>query len=147
MEAELAPATFYCPPVGRGATRRRVIFEEAVAAIEDGYHDDGLTVANLARCIFTSTRQLQRAFTEAGTSFQACLLAVRMERAAELLLETSLPVARVAALVGYRQPSQFAKAFRRYHRQAPTRLRTNGRPAAPPPTPLRSVSRTLNRAA
>ena len=126
MEAEFAPATFYRTPLGRGATRRRFIFEEALTAIEDGYHDDGLTVANLARRIFTSTRQLQRAFTEAGTSFQACLLAVRMERAAELLLETSLPVARVAALVGYRQPSQFAKAFRRYQGQAPSAFRSSG---------------------
>ena len=106
-----------------GAARRRAIFEEAVAAIERSYDDDGLTVAELARGIFTSRRQLQRAFAEAGTSFQATLHAIRMERSAELLVESSLPVSAIAGLVGYRQPPQFAKAFRRYYQLAPTQLR------------------------
>jgi two-component system response regulator YesN len=54
-----------------------------------------------------------------------------MERAATLLRFGSLPVARVATMVGYRQPAQFAKAFRRHHGRAPSSFRGHsGRLAA-----------------
>ena len=46
-----------------------------------------------------------------------------MERAAELLGSRSLTVREVAARVGYRQPAQFAKAFRRHHGVAPSGYR------------------------
>ncbi len=46
-----------------------------------------------------------------------------MERSAELLVESSLPVSTVARRVGYRSPAQFAKAFRRQYQLTPTELR------------------------
>jgi AraC family transcriptional regulator of adaptative response / methylphosphotriester-DNA alkyltransferase methyltransferase len=48
-----------------------------------------------------------------------------MQRAAELLAETSIPVGDIAARVGYRQPAQFAKAFARVHGVPPTRYRAD----------------------
>ena len=107
-----------------GARRRRALFEEALSLIEVSYHDDRLTVDDLSDRIFSSRRQLQRAFAEAGTSVQECLHAVRMRRAAELLEESSLPVAEVAHSVGYRQPPQFAKAFRRQYALTPSQWRS-----------------------
>jgi AraC-like DNA-binding protein len=54
-----------------------------------------------------------------------------MEKAAELLGARGLTVREVAHRVGYRQPAQFAKAFRRHHGSAPSDYRTeNGRPEA-----------------
>jgi two-component system response regulator YesN len=60
-------------------------------------------------------------------SFRSCLWRIRMERAAELLTSTDLPVREVAARVGYRQPAQFAKAFARRHGVAPTEYRVRER--------------------
>lgn len=97
--------------------------------IEASYDDDRLTVDDLSHRIFSSRRQLQRAFAEAGTSVQECLHAVRMQRAAELLHESSLPVAVVARSVGYRQPPQFAKAFRRHYELTPSQWRSECPPA------------------
>ena len=37
-----------------------------------------------------------------------------------------MPVARVARAVGYRQPAQFSKAFRRHHGVPPSSLRATG---------------------
>ena len=34
-----------------------------------------------------------------------------------------MPVGAVARAVGYRQPAQFSKAFRRHHGRAPSELR------------------------
>jgi transcriptional regulator GlxA family with amidase domain len=51
-----------------------------------------------------------------------------MRRALELLREGSLPVRDVANSVGYRQPAQFAKTFRRHHGAPPSSFR-GARPA------------------
>ena len=46
-----------------------------------------------------------------------------MTRAAEMLTARGLTVREVAHRVGYRQPAQFAKAFRRYQGVAPSDYR------------------------
>ena len=105
------------------ALRRCVIFLEASAIIDEEYRKK-LQLDDVARRVATSRRQLQRAFAEAGeTSFRAYLQRVRMDRAAELLREGSAPVNEVAEEVGYRQPAQFAKAFRRHHGTPPSSFR------------------------
>jgi AraC family transcriptional regulator of adaptative response / methylphosphotriester-DNA alkyltransferase methyltransferase len=110
--------------------RRRVLFEEAAEIIEREYQDE-LALDDVARRIAASRRQLQRAFAEAGeTTFRSHLQKVRMARAAELLRHGSAPVNRVAQAVGYRQPAQFAKAFRRHHGAAPSAFRAAAAPAA-----------------
>jgi AraC family transcriptional regulator, regulatory protein of adaptative response / methylphosphotriester-DNA alkyltransferase methyltransferase len=86
-------------------------------------YGDHVTVDALSQRIFASRRQLQRAFAEAGTSVRERLHSVRMERSAELLHASSLPVAEIARSVGYRQPAQFAKAFRRYYHVTPSQWR------------------------
>jgi AraC family transcriptional regulator of adaptative response / methylphosphotriester-DNA alkyltransferase methyltransferase len=102
---------------------RRALFEEAAAIVALEY-PDRLELELVARRLATSPRQLQRAFAEAGqTSFRSYLRAVRMERAEELLREGSLRVWEVAEAVGYRQPAQFAKTFRRHHGHAPSAVR------------------------
>lgn len=107
------------------AVRRRAIFQEAVEIIDAEYRKK-LQLDDVARRVATSRRQLQRAFAEAGeTSFRAYLQRVRMDRAAELLREGTAPVNEVATAVGYRQPAQFAKAFRRHHGAAPSSFRGN----------------------
>ena len=84
----------------------------------------------MARRVATSRRQLQRAFAEAGeTSFRTYLQRVRMDRAAELLRGSDAPVNEVASAVGYRQPAQFAKAFRRHHGGPPPASGGRGRPS------------------
>jgi transcriptional regulator GlxA family with amidase domain len=106
--------------------RRKAVFEEAVQVIERKYSTD-LDLDALAREIATSRRQLQRVFAEVGdTSFREYLARVRMRHAARLLREGAIPVREVAQSVGYRQPAQFAKAFRRHHGTAPSSLKGRG---------------------
>ena len=103
--------------------RRRALFLEAIAIIDAEYREK-LALDDIARRVATSRRQLQRAFAEAGeTSFRSYLQKVRMERAAELLREGESRVNQVASAVGYRQPAQFAKAFRRHHGAPPSTFR------------------------
>jgi transcriptional regulator GlxA family with amidase domain len=106
--------------------RRRQLFVEAVAIIDEEFAHE-LALDTIARRVASSRRQLQRAFAEAGeTSFRAYLQRVRMAKARQLLREGSLPVSSVASSVGYRQPAQFAKAFRRHHGTPPSTYRAEG---------------------
>jgi AraC family transcriptional regulator, regulatory protein of adaptative response / methylphosphotriester-DNA alkyltransferase methyltransferase len=117
-------------------SRRQDIYRDAVAVITREYAND-LTVESVAHSIGTSRRQLQRVFDEVGgASFRQVLTGVRMRNASVLLRETDAPVAVVARQVGYSQPAQFAKTFRRLYGAAPSAYRTTSpgpEPAAPSP--------------
>ncbi|MEA2405600.1 MAG: AraC family transcriptional regulator [Thermoleophilaceae bacterium] len=103
--------------------RRAELYREAVAMIKSDYARP-LRIEGVARELATSRRQLQRAFAEIGnTSFREVLASVRMRHARNLLADPSVPVGRVAASVGYHQPAQFAKSFRRHHGTPPTNFR------------------------
>jgi AraC family transcriptional regulator, regulatory protein of adaptative response / methylphosphotriester-DNA alkyltransferase methyltransferase len=106
---------------------RTSLFEDATAIVEAEYADD-LSLDDIARRVASSRRQLQRAYAEIGqTTFREHLTAVRMDRAAELLGSIGLTVRDVAHRVGYRQPAQFAKAFRRHHGLSPSSYRARRR--------------------
>jgi AraC-like DNA-binding protein len=83
-----------------------------------------LTLAAVARAISSSPRQLQRAYAQFDDSFHEDLLARRMTVAAQLLAEQrTIPVGDVARLVGYRNRSHFALAFRRRYGLSPAPFR------------------------
>ena len=115
-------------PSQRAATvqLRSSLFSEATAIVEREYATQ-LSLDVIARRVASSRRQLQRAYSEVGhTTFREHLTRVRMERAADLLARRSVTVREVAHRVGYRQPAQFAKAFRRHHGVAPSGFRAAG---------------------
>jgi AraC family transcriptional regulator, regulatory protein of adaptative response / methylphosphotriester-DNA alkyltransferase methyltransferase len=102
---------------------RTSLFEEATDIVDHEYGSD-LSLDEIARRVASSRRQLQRAYAEiGGTTFRDHLTRVRMEKAAELLAGRGLTVREVAHRVGYRQPAQFAKAFRRHHGTPPSSFR------------------------
>jgi two-component system response regulator YesN len=109
------------------AERRQELYREAMALIASEYASD-LNLDAVARRLATSRRQLQRAFAESGeTTFRDELARVRMEHARRLLAADELPVRQVAVEVGYHQPAQFAKSFRRYHGEPPSVYRRANR--------------------
>jgi AraC family transcriptional regulator of adaptative response / methylphosphotriester-DNA alkyltransferase methyltransferase len=88
--------------------------------------DRQLTVAEVARAVATSRRQLQRVFREiGGTSFREYVVAARLDYAKELL-EQGVPVGLVARRTGYTHTSHFARAFRRHHGVKPSAYPRNG---------------------
>jgi AraC family transcriptional regulator of adaptative response / methylphosphotriester-DNA alkyltransferase methyltransferase len=105
---------------------RSSLYADATAIVEREYASD-LSLDDIAHRVASSRRQLQRAYAEIGrTTFRDHLTAVRMDRAAEMLARRTVTVREVAHRVGYRQPAQFAKAFRRRLGVAPSDYRANG---------------------
>jgi AraC-like DNA-binding protein len=118
-------------PIQRPSTvrHRTSLFDDAVAIVETEFATE-LSLDDIARRVASSRRQLQRAYSEIGeTTFRDHLTRVRMQRAAEMLAARGLTVREVAYRVGYRQPAQFAKAFRRHHGVSPSDFRAARRVA------------------
>jgi AraC-like DNA-binding protein len=116
-------------PVQRPTTirYRTSLYQDAVAIVDTDYASE-LSLDDIARRVASSRRQLQRAFAEVGrTTYRDHLTRVRMQRAAELLAARAFTVREVAYRVGYRQPAQFAKAFRRHHGMSPSDFRASRR--------------------
>ena len=116
-------------PIQRPSTirHRTSLFEDAVAIVEAEYATE-LSLDDIARRVASSRRQLQRSYAEIGeTTFRDHLTRVRMEKAAEFLAARGLTIREVAFRVGYRQPAQFAKAFRRHHGVSPSDFRATRR--------------------
>src|SRR5438105_7073297 len=109
------------------AARRRLYLLARVVVAR--HYRRRLTLAVVAGALASSPRQLQRAYAQFGeVSFHEDLLARRMAAAAVLLLEQpAIAIADVARLVGYRQPSHFARAFRRRYGLAPAGFRERAR--------------------
>lgn len=114
-------------PTHRPSTihHRTALYEDATAIVEEEYASE-LSLDEIARRVASSRRQLQRAYAEIGqTTFREHLTRVRMDRAAGMLSDHGLTVREVARRVGYRQPAQFAKAFRRHLGAAPSDFRAS----------------------
>lgn len=83
-----------------------------------------LTLAEVARAVFVSPSKLSHDFKRAtGQSPMAYLTQLRVV-AAKSLLETDLPIGRVAELVGFRDSRYLSRVFRRVVGESPNRFRT-----------------------
>jgi transcriptional regulator GlxA family with amidase domain len=82
--------------------------------------------AELARLAGVSVRQLERLFRRhLGRGMHQHYTSRRLERARQLLRETTLPILDVAVATGFSSSSQFARAYGRAFGEPPTRTRAN----------------------
>ncbi len=96
--------------------------EKLRRAIRDRLHEPDLTPQSLAQQFNISKRYLHQLFAAGDTTFGRELMALRLERARELLRDrrfASLPVSEIAARCGFEDPSHFARRFRRRFGEAP----------------------------
>ena len=62
-----------------------------------------------------------------GKSFLEFLNGIRLERAAEMLRNTTLPISQISLMVGYSDRSSFDRSFKRQYHMTPRRYRDSGR--------------------
>ena len=102
---------------------RRTTFDAAVEILSTEFSRP-IRIEEVARRVAVSPRQLQRAFADEGElGFRSYLRRIRMSHAHRLLATTDLPVKEIAQRVGYGNPSQFSKAFKRVHGIPPSHAR------------------------
>lgn len=73
----------------------------------------------VARDLGVSVRSLQRRLRSAGQTYRALADEVRLDLAAQYLLETELSVAEIAFLLGFSEPGAFGRAFKRQVGESP----------------------------
>lgn len=97
--------------------------ERARRAIRAALPAGEVTATDIAKTLGTSTRSLQRALQEKGTSLSHEVDVARKERALVLLRRPELTVAEVAFMLGYAEARVFLRSFRRWTGKTPTELR------------------------
>lgn len=109
---------------GAGDTRNSDPLQRATAHLAFRMHCP-LRLSEVAQKVaFTSAGNLSRLFRRHhGLGFQAYLQKIRLEKAAELLRTTRLPVARIARRVGCRDASRFGQHFKRCFGAPPAQWR------------------------
>ncbi len=97
--------------------------------------DAPLSVAELARQMGNSKRQLERHFrTALDTSPQAAFLDIRLSFARHLLEATDKPISAIAVECGFCDSSHLSRMFRRRYDSTPFEIRKT-RPSVEAPTP------------
>ncbi len=86
---------------------------------------------NVAKVFNLSISSLQRRLKEEGTSFQAVLLATRMELAHEYLVTQKRRASDTAFLLGYQSASQFFNAFKKWFGLTPLQYTKKDNDSAP----------------
>lgn len=81
------------------------------------------TLAEVASSIHLTTRTLIRRLNAEDTSYKEILEALRREYASNLLADARLTVADIAEAIGYREPANFGRAFRRWYGISPAAWR------------------------
>jgi AraC family transcriptional regulator, regulatory protein of adaptative response / methylated-DNA-[protein]-cysteine methyltransferase len=114
---EAAPGT----PAWRGSAAS---VSRALRLIDDGFLDDGKTLADLADALGMTPRHLGRLFARhAGASPSAVAATRRVQRAKRLIDETAMPMGAIAFAAGFGSVRRFNAAFRALYRRTPTAVR------------------------
>jgi len=123
-----APMSRYCSfPVADSeverSTQDQTDFATSLRLLLTGYLDESLTVSDSADLVGMSDRTLQRRLAEDGTSFNELLDQVRFDVAKHLLQDNSITVTDISGELGYKDPANFTRAFRRWAGVSPRQHR------------------------
>jgi len=101
-----------------------LVLNRPMLELTSSAHSDPFTVDSLATIAGMSRSAFAAAFRRAfGQSPMSLVKLVRLRRASELLVATTLPVADVAKRVGFSSRSNFSLAFGQLHGMDPSRFR------------------------
>lgn len=109
-----------------GTSHRAALQRRLRSTMNDQFHDAALAPAWVAGEHGISVRYLHTLFAQAGTTFGAELMAVRLDRASKMLEDrrfSGLAISEVAWRCGFTDPSHFARLFRRRFGAAPLAYR------------------------
>lgn len=90
-------------------------------------YDPALSVKGLAKLVKLSSSRLGHLFkAETGVELRHFLVDSRLEKAAQLLLETDLQIKEISHTIGYRHVPSFDRVFRRKFMMRPADYRRYG---------------------
>jgi two-component system response regulator YesN len=92
--------------------------------IEENYSDENLSLQEVAKHVHISSSYLSTMFKkEKNENFIDYLTKVRMQKAQELLRNTTMKAYEVARVVGYGNPQYFSLCFKKYTGYSPLQFK------------------------
>lgn len=125
FQQDIAARVARCP--GRSSTRKRQVFSRLQRAhlFLEGNRDRVVRISELAELTSFSSWYFSKTFHSLyDESPQAAAARMRLEQAADLLLNTSMMVGEVAAASGFDNCCSFARAFRARYGMSASRYRS-----------------------
>jgi AraC-like DNA-binding protein len=116
-----------CEFIAYHRTRSREAAEitESVERVLRQKLQERISISKVAKALGMSERTLRRRLAESAVSFQGLLDDLRKNRALELLANPHMSVEQVAFTVGFTDPHNFRRAFRRWTGTTPGALRSD----------------------
>jgi AraC-like DNA-binding protein len=88
---------------------------------------ENLQLSDVADLLCTSVRQTERIFNQIyGKGFKQVLNAIRIEKATQLIIDTSIPIELISQKVGYSSSSYFGRIFKDHTGKTPLEIRNKG---------------------
>jgi len=130
LPCPLADAALFQLAVARLETERRRLesgdhLEARIEMLLAAAGDAGLSLDAAAAQLQLSRRTLLRRLRDAGSSFGTLLERHRMRRAEQLLATPQYTLGEIAYRLGYSDPANFSRAFRRWFGNTPGQYRRN----------------------
>jgi len=113
----------YAAALVRRMTSQSSLAERVREEIAEGFLAGSAREGAVAQRLAMTVRTMHRRLDEAGTSFRKLRDELLRERAEQLLGERRVPIGEVSYLLGYREPSNFHRAFRRWTGLTPAEWR------------------------
>jgi len=108
---------------------RKYTGEEIVLDVKnyiDAHYFEDISLSMISQKYFIHPNYFCRIFRNiVGKSFSDYITAVRMKKASELLMRSSLKLSRISELVGYEDPKYFSQVFKKYFGVTPSEYQSN----------------------
>ena len=105
----------------------RTSVEAACEVVRLRLLDATVDVEGAARLLGVGSRTLQRQLAQENFTYRGLVLQLRMQRASDLLRESSEPVTSIAFALGYSDVTSFSRAFREWAGVPPSHYRQSPR--------------------
>ncbi|EDS78019.1 transcriptional regulator [Clostridium novyi A str. 4552] len=102
-------------------------FKEVIEYIDNNFKND-ITLKDVANCVNFSSSYLSKLFKkEMGINFNRYITKIRINKAKELLINSTISVNEIAFSVGYNEPNYFCKVFKKIVKMTPSEYRTKAK--------------------
>ena len=95
------------------------------AKIIEGLPDGGPSQEKIAQTLNTSLRSLQRRLRDEDTNFKNLLSETRQQLALQYLSDSSRSIGEITYPLGFSEPSNFTRAFKRWTGKSPGEFRSH----------------------
>lgn len=99
--------------------KAHVSLERVRRGIDDALHTGEASLRQVANGLGMSVRTLQRSLSSSGVTYSELLETARYERACRQLERPNQSISDTSRQLGYRDPSNFSRAFQRWSGQSP----------------------------